>query len=227
MDAWGKVIRDVAPILFIARSVWADQHPENPYIYPLPYLVDLIDDVQSTPGGTGNKALRTRTYLLEDTYGRAWSNNDPVQVRESFQYIDGEQQFMPKPNNPSTPNAVPWSPFSSPQEMFSGRFGDDYSISPGAPPYTAVWFWQFYWATGFTAPSDFTLLPVPGVTGGALPGVTGPVVPLMIKSRGTLDPTHCAMFGYQGVLLRSDYIGINGATGPGTPPGCPKQLGSF
>ena len=225
VDAWGKVIRDVAPILFIARSVWADQHPENPYIYPLPYLVDLIDDVQSTPGGTGNKATRTRTYLLEDTYGRAWSDNDPVQVRESFQYVKGEKEYMPEPNNPSTKGAVAWSPAT--KEMSHGRFEDVYRPSLGLPPNSAVWYWQFYWATGFTVPSDFTLLPIPGVTDGAIPGVTGPVIPLMIKSRGTLDPTHCAMFGYQGVLMRSDYIGINGATGPGNPPGCPAALGSF
>jgi hypothetical protein len=60
-----------------------------------------------------------------------------------------------------------------------------------------------------------------------MPGVSGPVIPLMIKSKDPNNPPRCTMFGSQGVLLKSEYIGINGDTGPANPPGCPVQLGSF
>jgi hypothetical protein len=160
VDAWGKIIRDVAPILFIARSVWADQHPESPYIYPLPYLIDLIDDTQSKPVHTGDNAKRIRTYLLLDTYGNPMPNSSGVRVSETFHYVGGTGP-MPAPNNPATPDSVLWTYSSG--EMVDGNFSDEYGFQASSQP--PVWYWQFYWASGFTVPSDFTLFPIPGITG--------------------------------------------------------------
>jgi hypothetical protein len=122
---------------------------------------------------------------------------------------------------------VPWSPFSNPKEMHSGIFEDDYYIHLMASPDAAVWYWQFYWASGFTVPSDFTLFPIPGITDGSMPGLSGPVIPLMIKSKDPVTSPGCADFASQGVLLRADHIGINGDTGPANPPGCPRELGVY
>jgi hypothetical protein len=201
--------------------VWADQNPNNSYIYPLPYLVDLVGDTQSTPSA-GNNAQRDRTYLLEDTYGRPWSNSDPVKISEKFIYVGGAQSVMPTPDNPST-NGTPWSPSN---EKSNGLFTDYYGFQAAAQP--SVWFSQFYWAWGFTVPSEFTLPTIPGVNDGSIPGMSGIAIPLMIKSKNPATAfQNCAMLGAQGVLFTTQYIGINGEAAPANPPGCPVALGSF
>jgi hypothetical protein len=222
VDSWTTALQTIAPILFVARSVWADQNPNNPYIYPLPYLVDLVGDTQSTPSA-GNNARRDRTYLLEDTYGRPWSNSNPVKISEKFVYVGGVQAVMPPPNNPSNSNNAPWGP---PDEMSAGQFTDYYGFQSAAQP--SVWYLQFYWAWGFTVPSEFTLPTVVGVNDGSILGMSGTAIPLMIKSKNPATAfQNCAMFGAQGVLLTTQYIGINGEAGPATPPGCPVALGNF
>ncbi len=223
VDSWAAAIKKIAPILFIARSVWADQNPTNPYIYPLPYLVDLVNDTQTTPS-PGNNAERDRTYLLEDTYGHPWGNNNPVTVSEKFLYVGGTQSEMPAPNNPSNPQAAPWT--HSTGEMSNGLFTDEYGFT--AAGQSPLWFLQFYWAWGFTVPSDFTLPTIPGVNDGSISGMTGLAIPLMIKSKNPATAfQNCAMFGTQGLYFSQQYIAVNGEAEPATPPGCPVELGAF
>ncbi len=106
VDSWNTSLARIAKLLFNARGAWASQNPNNPYIYPLPYLIVLISDTQYPV--TGNDvAERDRTYLLEDTYGHPWTNNNPVTVAEHFVYDGGVQSEMPAPNNPSTAGIAP------------------------------------------------------------------------------------------------------------------------
>lgn len=213
-DAWEKAIRDVAAQIFLARGVYATQNPSNPYIYPLPYLVELIDDTQTSPGGN-NLPERDRTYILKDSYGRPWSRANPVSISEIFSFIGGSKSVMPAPNNPTNPNYTPWtSPFT---DMYGFQF-------IGQPK---VWYWQMYYASGFEAPG-FPSLPIPGVTG--LPNISGPIIPLMIVSKDLSHLPNCMYYGIQGILLSpptdatAGYVGINSDTGPENPPGCSAFL---
>ncbi|HZQ51413.1 MAG TPA: hypothetical protein VFB14_04400 [Bryobacteraceae bacterium] len=217
-QSWEKVLKQIAPLLFIARSVWANQNPQNPYAYPYPYLVDLVGDTETTP--TGNVAERDRTYLLEDTYGHAWVPYNPVTISEKFVYVGGSQSSMPSPNNPTNPNSDGgWTPDAS------GQFTDYYSLQTFKPP---VWYLQFYWAWGFKTPSFFQIPTIPGVNDGSIPQIAGPAIPLMIKTKNPATAfQNCGDFSTQGLYLSQSYVAVNREADPASPPGCPAQLGSY
>ena len=213
VTTWDKAIADAGAILLTAAAEYKSQHSDNTYDFPYPYLLDLVGDTQS--GSGGGSAERDRTYLLEDTYGRPWLNSKPVTVYETLLYQGGAKQVMPTSNNPST-NGGGWSHQNG--EMLNGQFLDAYGFqAPGQP---VVYFWQRYWATGFNTSSPLNLPPIPGVTG--TPGVSDPIVPLILKIKNPQAPGSCSLFGVQGILLSNSYIGVNGDTGPANPAGCPR-----
>jgi len=201
VDAWANAIKNAIPALFIAENVFTSQNSgRSPY--PLPLLLDLVDDMQS-PGGGGRLAQRSRTYIVKDTFGHPWVNSNPLTIYENLIYVSGSGG-MPPANNPSTPGAAGWT--TSNQEIdYQGKMRDYYGQLVAQPE---VDYWQQYWATGFNVPPQGFSLP-------AIPGYSGLTVPLMIKDK--LSKCSSGFFGTQGVELRSDYVGINGDKGPRTP----------
>ncbi len=226
LRSWKIALSSIAPALFVIRSEWANDNPTNPTQYRLPYMLVLMDDSQNPPPSGNNNNQRVRQYLLEDTYGDAWPLSNPVKISEKFAYVDGSLASMPVPNNPST-GGTPWS---NPGDMVNGKFEDEYGFyMSGQPP---VLYLQFYWAWGFATPQGFSLPTLPtlsGVNDGSLKGMSGPAVPLMIKSKNVnTNFQNCAMYGAQGVYLTQQYVWINGQATPSlTSPGCPKTLGDF
>ena len=208
VDAWGRVIQKAAPLLFIAESAWQAQAQKSTgnsqavSPHPLPYLLEVYDDCHSASG----LARRDRTYTVKDTNGNHWLKSNPLTVWEDFIYISGTGG-MPPPNNPSNHNAGGWST-SNGEIDYNGHMLYAYGQQVAQPE---VDFWQQYWATGFNASTIPGLPTLPSYTGATLPGI-GPSIPLMIKDYRSA--TKKGFFGTQGVALRSDYVGINGDTGP-------------
>jgi hypothetical protein len=193
-DAWKKAISDAAKTLFLAESIYASQNTPH----PLPYLLEVYDDCQTTTG----LRERRRTYTIKDTNGNPWVNSNPLTVWENLIYIFGTGG-MPEANNPANlPRVGGWSTSNGEIDP-NGRMTDYYGQHFPQPE---VDYWQQYWATGFNAP---------GLVAPSLPAYSnalGLAVPLMIKDYSSTS--HQGVFATQGVELNSAYVGINGDGGP-------------
>lgn len=231
VDAWRAAITVMIPLI----QQW--QGNSGSSAYPIPFLVQLTDDTESSQNGA-TPAQRTRLYMLKDQYGRPWNDSNPVNVWETLTY-DGSLNLSGGPGpaafpsadatNPSNTSAAAWHPGGDWEGTSS--FFDYYYINPLENGYQ-VWYFQAYFASNFNAPGfpwpsslTFSIPGVTGMTGGQWAKVLGgPVVPLMIVSKKTqpppAPPNDCMRYGVQGVFLSSPWVGINGDTSIAKPPGC-------
>jgi len=190
---WRQAIENVIPALFVAESTYSNQGQIN--TYPLPLFLELVKDMYDQPTP---RPERVRTYIVRDTTGRHWvggiDTSHPLTIKETLIKVGGQGVL---------PDAHDWRTSRNDIES-NGAMDDIYQISPFSN--YEVDEWQQYWATDYNPP---TTLALP-----AIPGFPANTIPLMIKDY--MNKCRPGMFSTQGIEIRSDYIGVNGDTGPGT-----------
>jgi hypothetical protein len=186
-------------------------YANNGQTYPLPILLELTDETQ-VPWEQGKSLVsRTRTYLVKDTTGHAWDiSRSPITIFEKFIYVFGTGG-MPDANNPDL-NNLGWN--RSNGDLKSNGYMDD-AIGMRFPQ-PEVDYLQLFWATGLNPPGLVLPSAIPGFS---LPPLksdpSSPQIPLFIRDHRS----KCKQgdFSIQGIELNSQFVGINGDTGVGTP----------
>jgi hypothetical protein len=207
LQRWEAILLATAPALELAEGMYA----KTGQIYPLPMFLDLINETQIAWVQGVSLPSRTRTYVLKDTTGHAWDNSrPPITIFEKFIYVFGTGG-MPDANNPDF-NGAGWNR-SNRDLRPDGSMDDEIGVHFPQPE---VDYLQLFWATGLNAPGLVLPSAIPGF---GLPPLKSdplsPQIPLFIRDHRS----KCKQgdFSVQGIELNSQFVGINGDTGVGTP----------
>ncbi len=205
LTAWEAAVAATIPVLKLAAS----QYRQKGLNYPLPLFLELDNETSVPYVQGGSLAGRTRVYIVKDTNGLPWAagtGHGALTVFEKFIYVKGTGG-MPNPNNPYFGGGG-WSRANG-ELTLSGSMSDQISQLTAQPE---VDYLQFFWASGILPPG-FSL---PAEANFGLIGYqSGPQIPLFIRDhRSKCKPGD---FSLQGIELNSQFVGINGDTGPGTP----------
>jgi len=202
---WAKRIATVYTVIRLAEALG---NPSKSTDYPIPFYVDLVEDVFDM-----GKGERQRTFIIKDINGNPWNMARPLRVRERFSNIS-----TCCGGTAPDPDGV-WSnklSFISSKEVLieNSSFTDHHRGNP-LNPGAQVNYLQYYYAT------DFTLAPwqMPQSILFSVPGVStfGPTLPLWIRDRLN-KCIQISAIAAEGISFSGPHIYIDGDNGPGT--GC-------